>query len=183
MLDIIKGELLSEEAMEAFIQETALALKEKQSEQKPEYEAYNRSVEDAKQQITNIMTAIRAGIITPTTKAELEKAEAEHAKAESLLKAHSQITNVLTSFLPKAAERYRAMVGNLSQALYTDVGQARQHLKELMGQIRLLPSMGGKSLEAELRYNAEGLMNLALGKDIKVGLVAGARFELTTFRL
>lgn len=142
LLDIIKGELLSEEAMEAFIQETALALKEKQSEQKPEYEAYNRSVEHAKQQITNIMTAIRAGIITPTTKAELEKAEAEHAKAESLLKAHSQITNVLTSFLPKAAERYRAMVGNLSQALYTDVGQARQHLKELMGQIRLLPNIG-----------------------------------------
>ena len=50
------------------------------------------------------------------------------------------------------------------------------------GPIRLLPTTGGL-LQAELRHNAEGLITLALGDALKVRMVAGARFELTTFRL
>lgn len=132
------------------MQETTLALKQKQSEQKPEHDVHKRSLAKAEQQIANIMAAIQAGIITPTTKEALIRAEAEHKYAENQLKESSQAVEILTTLLPSAAERYSAIVSNLSQSLYTDVAQARQCLKELMGQIRLVPSANGY-LDAELR--------------------------------
>lgn len=47
---------------------------------------------------------------------------------------------------------------------------------------RLLPSTKGY-IEAELRYNGENLINLALGTESKVRMVAGGGFEPPTFRL
>ena len=67
------------------------------------------------------MVAIKAGIITPTTKAELEKAEAEQKNAEAALKANAGVSEILTTFLPKAADRYRGLISGLGQALSTDV--------------------------------------------------------------
>ena len=184
LLTVIQEELLSEEAIELFVKETALALKERQSDKKPEYEIARRILADSERQITNIVAAIRAGIITPTTKAELERAEAERSKAEATLRANTGLAETLTTILPRAAERYRGLVDNLGKALYTDVAHARQCLKALLGHIRLLPSATNKRhLNAELRHSLEGLMQLGFNNDCKVRLVAGARFELTTFRL
>lgn len=72
----------------------------------------------------------------------------------------------ITTALANAAERYKAMVGNLGKTLYADVSKARGCLKALMGQIRLLPTQNGY-LEAELRHNPEGLIKLAFGEALK----------------
>jgi hypothetical protein len=76
------------------------------------------------------------------------------------------------------AEEYTDFPDTLS----ADVGRARECLKELMGKVRLIPTAGG-GMEAELRHNTEGLMKLALSGSFKAGMVAGAGFEPTTFRL
>ena len=175
--------MLSEETVEVFIHETAQALKEQQAEYIPASETYKRRLDEAERQITNIMKAINEGIITPTTKEALQRAEAEHERAKSELQASTQATEVITTFLPHAADHYRAMIKNLGRELYTDVAQARTYMKELLGQIRLLPSATGDYLEAELRHSTEGLMKLALGEPLKARVVAGAGFEPTTFRL
>jgi hypothetical protein len=182
LLNIIQQELLSEEAMELFIHETSLALKEREAIPQAEHEAQKRKVQETEKQIANIMKAIQAGIITPTTKDALQKAEAEHERAKQELQANTQATNAITTILPNMAGRYREMVCSLGQTLYADVGQARECLKALMGQIRLLPTPNGY-LEAELRHNTEGFVKFALGDAFKARMVAGARFELTTFRL
>lgn len=67
------------------------------------------------------------------------------------------------------------MVRSLGKTLYTDVGQARECLRALMGQIRILPTANGY-LEAELRHNTEGLIKLAMGDPFKARVVAGAGF-------
>lgn len=182
LLEIIRKDLLSEESIEVFVRETALALKEQQRTDRPEAEAQKQRLEAAERQIANIMAAIQQGIITPSTKEALQRAEAEHAEVKTEIQENAHAAEVLTAFLPRATERYKALVVGLGQALYTDVTQARQYLKGLMGQIRLLPN-SNEYLEAELRYNSENLLKLALGGAFKAGLVAGARFELTTFRL
>ena len=183
LLEIIRNDLLSEEAIETFIHETSLAMKECHSERKPEQAMHKQQLADAERQIANIMKAINEGIITPTTKEALQRAEAAQERAQSMLQASTQAAEVLNTLLPRAAERYRAMVSSLGRALCTDVAQARGCLKGLLGQIRLLPSAGGDYLEAELRHSAEGLIKLAMGDPFKARVVAGARFELTTFRL
>ena len=182
LLDIIRKDLLSEESIETFLGDINAEILQGQGKSSPEVDAQKQKLEAAERQIANIMKAISAGIITATTKETLQQAEAEQGQAKRELQAHTQATEAVTTVLPNMAERYRAMVGSLGQTLSTDVGRAREHLKALMGPIRLLPTAGGL-LQAELRHNAEGLITVALGDALKARMVAGARFELTTFRL
>lgn len=118
------------------------------------------------------MKAISAGIITATTKEALQRAEAEQEQAKRALAANTQATAAITTVLPNMAEQYRAMVGSLGKTLYADVGRARECLKALMGQIRLVPTTNGY-LEAELRHNPEGFIKLALGDALKVRMGGG----------
>jgi hypothetical protein len=60
----------------------------------------------------NVLVAIRAGIFTPTVKAELEALEDEEARLESA----PQIAEVVL-VVPRAADRFRAAVRNLPQTL------------------------------------------------------------------
>ena len=60
--------------------------------------------------------------------------------------------------------------------------QARQHLKTLVGPIKLQPRPEGY-LEAELTQNVEGLLQLTHGNAMYIRLVAGAGFEPAAFRL
>ncbi|MGE3624373.1 MAG: recombinase family protein [Bdellovibrionales bacterium] len=207
LLEIIKDELLTDEAVAEFIKETSVVLKEKQNEQKPEYETQKLKLKEAEKRIENIMAAIKAGVVTPTTKVELERAEAEQREALGALQANTGVSEVLTSFLPEAAERYRELMYDLRNNLNMDVSRARLCLRDLLGRIRLLPNATGKFLEAELRHSTAGLMRLALGFNgdnafksrlvagalissnfksedgLKARLVAGVGFEPTTFRL
>lgn len=88
-MNAIKQDLLSEEALELFLKETKDLLHQHNQMPKTELDAHKRKMAKAEQQIANLMSAIKAGIITPSTKAELERAEAEQAQAKAALEASS----------------------------------------------------------------------------------------------
>jgi site-specific DNA recombinase len=185
LLKVVQQELLSEEAIDIFVEETSKLLHQQNQKPKSEYAAHQRSLNHAEKQIANLMNAIKAGIITPVTKAELERAEAERERAKAILEAAAGMEEVLTTTLPEAAKRYRNLVADLGKTLQTDIGYARQCLKTLLGFVRLVPASAGGFLEAELRHSPEGLMRLALNNNIgfKARMVAGIGFEPMTFRL
>lgn len=182
LLDIIRKDLLSEEAFNLFHVEINKWIKRGHQDDAAEIDVQKRRLAETERQLANIMKAINEGIITPTTKEALLKAEAEHEKAKAEINSASQAAEVVINVMPRVKERYKALVSDLGRALYTDVAQARQCLKGLLGKIRLLPNSKG-SIDAELRYNEENLIKLALGGGLKVGLVAGGGFEPPTFRL
>jgi site-specific DNA recombinase len=182
LIEAIRGDLLSKEAVDAFIKETAILLRQAELDVQPQHKAMERQLVEAERSIANIMAAIKAGIITTSTKAELEKAEAARSEAEATLKAKASATKELPCLLPRAAERYRALVKDLGSTLQRDVAQARHHLKTLLGTINLVPQPEGH-LVAELRHNREGIAHLTYGNDWKILLVAGAGFEPAAFRL
>jgi hypothetical protein len=83
--------------------------------------------------------------------------------------------------LPRAAERYRELVNNLSALSVRNVAQAREQIRTLVGQIRLAPTADGY-LEAVLTGRYEGLLKLAVGGKLN-NVVAGRGFEPLTFGL
>jgi site-specific DNA recombinase len=187
LLDVLKGELFNEEACALFVQETSRLLREHAAGTAPDLKRAERDVEVANKEIENIMAAIRAGIITTSTKTALEAAEARKSQAEGVLSsataADSKAANKVVAMLPRALDRYRTMLGDLAGVLGRDVDRARAQLRQLLGDIRLHPA--GRGLEAEISADWFGALSLA-GTDparLKVLMVAGAGFEPTTLGL
>ncbi len=183
ILGILQEKLLSEEAIDLFIGETTAALKAKQSDQQPEIVIYQRKLKTLDKQINNLVAAIAAGAGLGSIQTELRRLETDKTATEAAIGASANLADLIVPALPQAAERYQKLVADLAGTLQDDLPHAREILKTLLGKIRLLPSKCGKFLEAELRHSAEGLFKLATGDGLKVQMVAGARFELTTFRL
>ena len=129
------------------------------------------------------MAAIRAGIITPTTKAALEEAEDERAKLKADAGAPA-FTDESAIRLPNARELYRELVDDLADTLRDHVSAARMQISALVGSEIELHPMASGHLEAELAGNYRGLLaliNERPGGDAgaaKLNLVAGARNHL-----
>jgi hypothetical protein len=167
LLEGIKAELLSEDAYKVFERETKQMLKDLQ----PDPSDARRKRDKALKEADNIMSAIKQGIITPSTKRALEEAE-EAAKA-----AEKEMQTILafqpTQILPRAKEIFRGLVEKLESV--NDVAAAREALRAIVGEIKLVPSSNGE-LWAETKQG--GLAALS-----EITLVAGAGFEPTTFGL
>jgi len=114
-------------------------------------------------EIANIMTAIKAGIVTASTKQMLEHAEAERARLLTTPPPHAKALDKLTAFLPNAQARYRTLVDGLAALPRRHVDQAREQIKALVGDITLWPTPAGH-LEAELTGNYSGFLKLAVGQ-------------------
>jgi site-specific DNA recombinase len=116
----------------------------------------------------NIAAALRAGIITATTRAELERAEADinAARAELEVVRKWQPTQIV----PRLEERWRNAVATLTRH-DRDRHAARELLKEIAPDGMILRNENG-NLFAEIA---------ASGSQIK--MVAGAGFEPATFGL
>ena len=162
----IKDDLLSEEAYRLFEHETRQLLKDMQ----PDPSAARRRAAKTKSEVDNIMAAIRQGVITPTTKRALEDAENATRNAEAELQAI--LTFQPAQILPRAREIYRNMVAKLE--CIDDVTAAREAIRAIVGEIRLVPENG--ELWAETKQC--GLAALS-----QITAVAGAGFEPTTFGL
>ena len=114
------------------------------------------------------MKAIKAGILTVSTKAELEKAEAERGRLLSQLQASTAKADNLPTMLPNLKERFTTLVGNLAATPHDHVAKAREALKSLLGKtIALHPcaDAAGRYLTAEVTGDYEGLLRLAIGKN------------------
>ena len=155
----IKDALLSEEAYRVFEAEARAML----NQAKPDPSQARKRLNEAKKELDNLMAAIRAGIITPTTKAALQEAEQHMADAQDELGAIESFTP--TQLLPRAREIYRDLVARLEAV--EDVAVAREALRDLVGDIRLVPENG--TLTAEMQ-------SAGLAGALQISLVAGARF-------
>lgn len=164
----IKAELLSEAAYRAFEDETRRLLKGAQ----PDTAAARRDVAKAKAEVENVLAAIRAGIITPSTKKAMEEAEARLQEAERRLDDMQGFQPA--QILPRAREIHRALVEQLE--CIEDVAAAREAVRAIVGDIRLVPEDG--ELVAEMT-------NAGIAGACQMALVAGARFErhLTPLRV
>jgi hypothetical protein len=86
------------------------------------------------------MTAIRAGIITPSTKAELVTAEAEVEAARKALEDARSFAP--TQILPRARETWKRLVQRLEDI--QNVPQAREAIRELLGEDLVVKEDGGE---------------------------------------
>ncbi len=173
----IKDDLFTPEAIDLFMSETRRLLAEHRGKKRTGQEEARKRLEKAEQEIRNIMAAIKAGIVTPTTKAELEKVEAEKREMERVL-AVSPKADKVVECLPRAVDRYKKLVSDLPETLQRDVTKARGHLRDIFGEISLVPE--GTDLVAEIKGDYAGLLALAAPK---INVVAGRGFEPLTFGL
>lgn len=125
LLEGIKRDLFTPEAIDLFKRETSRLLAQRRARRAPERGKINKRLAEVENEITNIMTAIKAGILTPTTKAELERAESERADLMKALKANASGIEQAPSVLPHAVDRYRDLVIDLETVTLGNVGRAR----------------------------------------------------------
>jgi hypothetical protein len=168
LLEAIQHELFTEEGLARFEQQVAKRLREHQQARKPERAQAEQYLQQVEREIENIMTAIKAGVVTPTTKAELEKAEATRAALLRTIKGHEATGSKVTAILPDMIGRFRTMVENLVTVTQPQVDKARASLRMLLGkEIVLHPSADGaeRYLTAEVSGNYAGLVQLVTGKN------------------
>ncbi|TKB74286.1 MAG: recombinase family protein [Nitrospira sp.] len=180
-LAALRDELLTPEAVERIIQKTTRLLATRNRERQPELERLHRQLATVESELANIMKAIKAGILTASTKTELEQAEAERLRLQDDIKTRATKADKVATLLPRAVERYRTVVNDLDRLSKTHVAQAREQIRELVGEIRLVPTADGY-LDAVLTGRYEGVLKLAVGAKLN-NMVAGEGFEPSTFGL
>ena len=125
------------------------------------------------------MVAIKQGILTSSTKHELEKLEAEQTRLQQAITSTTNKVDKVVTLLPRAQERYREIIERLGSVRSAD--EAREQIRTLLGEIKLIATADGY-LEAELVGRYEGLVKLAVGAKLN-NVVAGEGFEPSTFGL
>ena len=123
----VRDHLLSEAAFHRF--QRALRAELKRAEPNPE--AAKRALMDAERELANVMAAIRAGIITPGTKAEVVKAEAAAEAARATVAAQRQVAP--ERITPRARDEWNRIVATLADAS-RNLPQARTALQSLIGE-------------------------------------------------
>ena len=140
LLNHIQGELLSEEAYQFYVAEIRRLSKAKKSDSSQ----LEKQLKQCLKEIKNLMTAIKAGIITSSTKSSLEAAEQQKLELERQIKA---IKTAPETMITQLREVYQRMVASLSKMEYTK--PARQVVEELLGDIVLTPNWQGNFLHAK----------------------------------
>ena len=103
-------------------------------------------LQTAEQEIVNILTAIKAGIITPTTKQALEQAEAQRAQMLEAIRRQDKNTAKITSCLPKnLSKQFRQCLDGFASVTRREIEKARGILETMVGgQIALRPNRRGQ---------------------------------------
>ncbi len=163
----VREQLLSEEALKRFQRAAAAALKRQASTT----EDARRRLAEAARVRDNVLAAIRAGIITPSTKAELERAEAEIAAAERAL----QEARKPEALLPRARERMQKLADTLADAARRRPA-AREALQALIGQAVVRNCDGALVAEiapSQISVVAGACSALYLSEPVRIPLQSG----------
>jgi len=181
LLKGVREGLFTQEGLALFIKKTTHLLAQQARSKQPDCDRAQRRLPEVEREIANVMKAIKAGIFTQTTKAELEKAEAERTRLQGLITAQKTAakTDKVVPLLPRAMERYEAAIKRVVTLKKTS--EAREQLRTLLGEIKLTPSPEGH-LEAVLIGHYKGLIKLVDGEKLN-NVVAGRGFEPLTFGL
>lgn len=131
LLQGIKRDLLSDDAFSVFEEEVRRILAESQ----PNPLDAVRAITRAEKEVENIMSAIRQGIVTPTTLSALQDAEAKLKAAQASKREIEQFDPM--DVIPHAREAHQELVSRLEQV--EDVSAAREAIRAIVGVIRLVP--------------------------------------------
>ena len=155
ILEATRAQLLSDAAFQVF----ARAVREELAALAPNVDGAKRKLADAERIRGNVLAAIRAGIITPSVKAELESAERDVDAARREIEAAQRWTP--QGFLPRAREVWQGIVATLGQVAGQEA-EVREALRAVIGDSIPL-KFEGKTLVAELT------------PAMQIAVVAGAR--------
>lgn len=125
LLKTLKDELLTEDVFRLFEREMRAALKEFA----PDLDGARQRLQAAERVHANLMTALRAGIITPGTKAALVSAEADVDQARQALRDLQDWQPA--QILPRARETWRRIVASLQNTAC--ITEARAAIRETLG--------------------------------------------------
>lgn len=151
----IKRELLSEEAFQACARRAAAALKKAA----PDLDGAKRRLATAQRERENLMVAIRAGILTRSTKAELQAAERAEEAAEAELARMRGFQPA--QLVPRLRERWRRIAASL-EVSGRNIPGARDAIRELVGD------------EIVVDEKAGDLFARIAGSSCQIDVVAGA---------
>lgn len=126
MLAGVREQLLSDTAFRRFQR----AVTERMRATTPDTAALTRALADAQRERDNILRAIRAGIITPSVKAELEAVEAALDAAQRAR--DTAATHRPATILPRARERWQALVRDIEDKTRGNA-RARAALAAIIG--------------------------------------------------
>jgi site-specific DNA recombinase len=160
LLHNLKQQLLAPQAKENFKREAVKALEAYQHDNPTD--ALQKQLRVAEKQRDHIMNAIKAGIITASTKTALEEAESSIYTLSHQINHAS--THSISGMLPKAMERYEAAIGHLEKEFTGHVSQAREIMKLLIGD-RIRIHRRDNHLEAELQNNIPAILQRAIGAE------------------
>ena len=190
LLESIKRDLFTPEALDLFLEETARLLREERSRRRPDQDAARRMLTDLERDIERLIAAIKNGKAPQAIIDEIGRLEAEKSELERTVNAEASILAFIPKVLPDAVERFKALVADFENVAMRDVSRARTQIKKLVGgSVTLHPTDEGY-LEAEMRGDYAGLIRLIAESPgskrteaRELSLVAGAGFEPATFRL
>jgi site-specific DNA recombinase len=155
ILATVRDDFLSEESFQRFQRYAAAALKAAA----PDTGGATQCLAEATRVRDNVMAAIRAGIITPSTKTELVKAEADVAAAQAALEQAKQFQPA--KFLPRARETWERMFSSLAETS-RNVAVARADLRSLLGdRVKVINKNG--DLFAEIAASSDAQINVVAG--------------------
>ena len=168
LLDAIQRDLFTKEGQALFIQETTRLLAAQRRGQKPEHRQATQRLHEVEQEIAHILDAIKQGILTPTTKTALERAEAERTALLQTVHGQQKQVAKVAAFLPNAIGRFKTLLDDLSNVTQLQVDRARGLLRVLLGkEIVLHPCTDGEGryLTAEVSGDYAGLLRLVTGQN------------------
>ncbi len=182
LLKAIQQDLFTEEGLEVFKQEFERCLIEHRKAKTSDQTQREARLAAIEREIANIMVAIKAGILTPTTKEMLMQAEAERDTLRRALQVPTTKLEQLTTVLPNVVDRFHRMLNDLARATRYEIDKARGILSGLVGEkkivLRPTKDQRGTYYMAELAGDYAGLIPLVFQGYIKV--VAVTRIERVT---
>lgn len=151
----VRSELASEAAFQAFQR----AVAEKMRRHTTDVDALRRQLAKVEREHGNLMAAIRAGIFTTSTKAELERLERDVETARQNLEAGQRTQPA--KILPRAREVWSRMLDRLGDL--RDKPAARDALRRLVGD----------SIPVRMNENGDPVAEIA-ASSVQINVVAGA---------
>ncbi len=153
LLQVIFEEVFSPETVAYLTERVNEALRRKAEPHDTARECVRTELAQARLEMANIQTAIRQGILTPTTRSMLEEQERRIEELETALQTSAQPRKVIA--LPSVVEDY---LGDLRGTLGRDTDRARALLTKMVGKVKLRKV--GNRLVAEVRGNVLGLLDV-----------------------
>jgi len=165
----IQQDLFTPEGLEVFKHEIIRLLASQRRTRRPDVAKATARVQEIEKELAAIITAIKAGVFSTSTKAELDRLEAEQSSLTQTIKGRNKLFEKVVAFLPNMEQRFKALIDDLVTVTQPEVDKARGILRELVGgSIRLHPASDGadRFLTAEVTGDYSGLLKLACGPSV-----------------